>query len=152
MYSELPTIFPSNLPPFPMAFNPESFSAGLNIFLDKAAAFRDSFRDHREMHAVAVAITTALLNGFGKQINDPTHPFNRYVSYDKTYNQNFIQLRQDVRNAIQEPRIRGYATSFFHDGGVNYDEMDELFDDFWDFAEGSYDDVDADLGGGENGV
>ena len=128
-----------------MAFNSESFSAGLNVFLDKAAAFRDGFRDHREMHAVAVAITTALLDGIAKSVDDPTHPFHRYVSYDKTHQQNFRQLRQDVRNVIQEPRTRGYANSFFHSGGVNYDEMDELFDDFWDFAEGSYDDDEFDV-------
>jgi hypothetical protein len=135
-----------------MAFNPDSFSAGLNAFLDTATAFRDSFRDHREMHAVAVAITVTLLDGLGKPIEDPTHPFNRYVSYDKSYHQNFRQLRQDVRNILQEPRTRGYATSFFHDGGVNYEDMDELFDEFWDFAEGSFDDDDGDDAADVNGV
>jgi hypothetical protein len=128
-----------------MAFNPNSFSAGLNVFLDKASAFRDSFRDHREMHAVAVAITAALLDGIAKPVYDPTHPFNRYVSYDKSHFQNLRQLRQDVRNVIQNSRTRGYATSFFHSGGVNYDDMEDLFDDFWDFAEGSYDDDDDDF-------
>lgn len=125
-----------------MAFNPNSFSAELNLFLDKAAAFRDSFRDHREMHAVAVAITSMLLDGIGKPVDDPTHPFHRYVSYDKTHYQNLKQLRDDVRNVIQESHTRGYATSFFHSGGVNFEDMEDLFDDFWDFAEGSYDDDD----------
>lgn len=94
------------------------------------------------MHTVAVAITTMLLDGIGKPVDDPTHPFTRYVSYDKTHYQNLKQLRDDVRNVIQNSRVRGYATSFFHSGGVNYEEMEDLFDDFWDFAEGSYDDDD----------
>jgi hypothetical protein len=127
-----------------MAFNSDSFSAGLNTFLDTAAAFRDSFRDHREMHAVAVAITVALLDGLGKSVDDPAHPFNRYVSYDKTYRANLRQLRDDVRNVLQNSRTRGYATSFFHDGGVNYEDMAELFDDFWDFAADSFDDDEDD--------
>ncbi len=130
-----------------MAFNRNSFSAGLNAFLDATTVFRDSFRDHREMHAVALAITEALLDGLGKPVDDPTHPFNRYVSYDKTYRANLRQLRDDVRNVLQNSRTRGYATSFFHDGGVNYEDMMELFDDFWDFADESFDDdgVDADV-------
>jgi hypothetical protein len=38
-------------------------------------------------------------------------------------------------HALQEQRLRQYAHSFFHSGGVNYPEMLELLDDYLLFAD-----------------
>jgi hypothetical protein len=123
------------------AIDNDEFSAGLNEFRDDCSVFRRTFEleGNSAMTRIADCITQLLLTGCdrGVQLNDETHPFVRYASYDRTEKQNLDNLARDVRREFQDNMaVRSCISSFFHAGGVNYDDLKELFDTYMEWVDG----------------
>jgi hypothetical protein len=106
-----------------------------NKWLDAASDFKKEFSDHQSLSTVATAIVNIIGAGLKRADSDPAHSFLRYGSYDKNHSENLATLAQDVMAEVQHSHLRQYVVSFFHSGGVNHDELVDLFDLFTEFCD-----------------
>jgi hypothetical protein len=106
-----------------------------NQWLDTASEFKKGYRDHQNLHRVATAIIDRVESGLKLPESDPMHSFARYGSYDKTIVANLATLAQDIMAEFQNPHLRQYVVSFFHSGGANHEELEDLFDLFTEFCD-----------------
>jgi hypothetical protein len=128
-------VLSSVLSEMPSVLYYESFGRAYNMWRDKCAEFRAEYADHEEFSTVVNAILELLNNRLSDDSTDQFHPFHRYADADKTGLENFHTLALDTAQAVQTPRLRQYAHSFFHSGGTNYPEMLELLDEYLLFAD-----------------
>jgi hypothetical protein len=106
-----------------------------NEWLDATSAFKKEYDDHQSLRTVATAIVNLIEAGLKRADSDPAHSFLRYGSYDKDHSENLATLAQDVMAEVQHPHLRQYVVSFFHSGGVNHEELADLFDLFTEFCD-----------------
>lgn len=119
----------------PSVLHYESYGRAYNMWLDKCAEFRAEYADHDELSAVVSAVLDLLNTRLSDDSSDQFHPFHRYADADKSGLENFHALALDTVQVVQTPRLRQFAQSFFHSGGINYPEMLELLDDYLLFAD-----------------
>jgi hypothetical protein len=117
-----------------IAIDFDSFSIAYNIWLDKASEFTAEFSDHVEMYTISNLIVRLLNTNLAPTAENEDHPFYKYAADDLTFNDIEQILRADVLSEVQGPPMRGYVASFFHHGGVNYDDLRQLIKDYIDFA------------------
>ena len=118
----------------------DAFSVGLNEFRDESTEFRRAFEIEGNSAATRIAecITRLLLTGCDAPIqeSDDLHPFNRYASCARSEKQNLDALARDVRREFQDcMAVRAFIVSFFHTGGVNYETLTDLHDDYLDWVD-----------------
>ena len=121
-------------------FDSHAFSVGLNEFMDSSTEALKEFDDHAEMRTVATQIVSRLLKHHDVPLSDPRHPFNNYAKPTLSDFENKRRLAHVIMaDFAQSPSIRSYVVSFFHSGGCNREWMEELFDEFLEWADDSTD-------------
>ena len=116
-----------------------SFSRAYNEWLDYVSDFRVDFDDSQEFKSVLNVIVHLLNRKLNHPADDPEHPFRRYADKEKTMEENYEVLAGDVMSQVQDVFLRGYVVAFFHTGGANYEDMKELMEEFFLFADRSED-------------
>lgn len=121
------------------AIHYDSFSRAYNKWLDYVSDFRQDFDDSQEFKSVLNVIVRLLTEKLDHSSEDPDHPFRRYADTEKTIEENYGVLAADVVSQVQDAHLRGYVVAFFHTGGANYEDMKELMDEYFVFADRSED-------------
>ena len=117
-------------------WNSHEYSVGLNEFMDYSTEAMHDFDDHSLMKAVAEKIVWRLLKGRDLPISDTGHPFNLYADPSLTIQDSFRRLAHHLMSDFsQSAPHRSYVVSFFHSGGCNREWLEELMDEFDDWAE-----------------
>ena len=90
-------------------------------------------------------IYTTLMNDNGHSLYSQNHPFHKYGDYN-TAHQNIQALRNDVEPKATSLAERHAVRSFFAQGGVHYDLLEEVMITYWAFVDNvlGYDANDAD--------
>jgi hypothetical protein len=107
----------------------------LNEFMDRLSEFKQTFvNDGRAYRTVAAHIVDALSANWHLETENPNHPFAMYATDDEVAN--FRNLSNVIRPlCANNAEERGVVVSFFHSGGANHEDLEELLDDFSDFAD-----------------
>ena len=116
-------------------WNSHEYSVGLNEFMDYSTEAMHDFDDHSLMKAVAEKIVWRLLKGRDLPISDTGHPFNLYADPALTTQETLRRLAHHIMTDFsQSTSHRSYVVSFFHSGGCNREWLEELMDEFDDWA------------------
>jgi hypothetical protein len=109
-------------------------SVALNEFLDYAETWVRGVVDDEEgsddWRRVCKTIVERMTCGHCLDVEHPNHPLVRFSADDMISQRN---LAQEIMSMFQEPRFRGIVHSFFHSGGMNHSEFNELWDEYLDF-------------------
>lgn len=122
-------------------------SSALNEFLDTLSDFVDSFKDSdgssNAYAMVAEYIKEELIRDRELPVDDPNHPFQKYATDSKAENIRNL-ARTTMGRCQQNPELRSAVHSFFHSGGACRDELDELIEEYYRFADFIMDDGEDD--------
>jgi hypothetical protein len=110
-------------------------AAALNMFRDELSSFKESCALISKSHyRVACAIADTLLCHGQLDTEDANHPFQSYATDSKR--ENIRNLSLAMRGRFQQaPEDRAAVVSFFHSGGAYHDDLLELMDDYYKFAD-----------------
>jgi hypothetical protein len=116
----------------------DDYSVGLNEMRDACAEFKRVFQleGNRSEALIAETIVDLLLEKHDVHIYSASHPFNRFASMGKSEKDNLRALRNAVFERFQDvSSVRSYIPGFFHESGVNFDDLAELFDAFMEWVD-----------------
>ena len=99
-------------------------------------ALRDAFDpgvDQASWEIVSVIYTT-LMDDKGFSLHSQNHPFHKYADYPNA-RQNIQALHADVEPKATSLAERHAVQSFFTQGGVHYDLLEEIMILYWTFVD-----------------
>ena len=108
----------------------------LDNFHAAAAAFQGEFDENEDQiyYETARKICAELFANADLPLNDLNHPFNQYAA-PNTISENINRLAIAVRANMDMHQERSALLSFVHPGGVNYDLLMDLMNDYWDYVD-----------------
>lgn len=107
-----------------------------NILQDELCAFHDGFRDDPRILRIATTITEALTHKLlTVSPRHRTHPFVLYGDPGASPDTLLHALFRTVGPKFEDRYTRSLVVSFFHAGGTNRADLDELMDIFWAFQD-----------------
>ena len=108
----------------------------LNNYYEAVQTFCGEFDENEDQiyHETARKICTELFANSDLPLDDPNHPFHQYAA-PNTISQNVDRLATAVRANMEMSQERSALLSFVHPGGVNYDLLMDLMNDYWDYVD-----------------
>lgn len=106
--------------------------------------FTQTFEDHAAFTDIATTIVRHLMTGIDLPITSPNSAGNTY-GRDDSANAIIEKLSGDVRASLPNIQNNLFA-AFFHPGGVYYDMLNSVLDEYWNYID-LITDVDAPIEG-----
>ena len=105
-------------------------------FTALATNFVQEFNDSQEHTIVANAIFHLLIDNIYYNINQPDHPFNLYADAGLSMDETVHRIRDHLGNELvnEDNFTRGLVRAFCSAGGINREALEELLDQYYQFA------------------